>query len=154
MKSNSQMKAFIKEYQINTDQIGCLSKDLEAILSEGIIEKDDSFFLKALVSEESNIQEALIDHIDRTGVECFFNHLHIEDFLKKKRVLPKELLQQSFCYANKLDQVLGKSNSFEIIISFSTDPIYDCNVRFHLLRDGEDWLLDDLESYEDAISII
>jgi hypothetical protein len=128
--------------------------DLEEILSAGIFEKDDTYFLKALEPEEINVHEATVEFKDRTGVECFFNHIHIEDLINKKDILPEDLLQQGFSYANKLKRLLGKRNRFEIIVSFSIDPIIDCNVRFHLIRAGEEWLSDDLEIYEDAIAII
>jgi len=85
----------------------------------------------------------LSDFPDRTGYECFLNHVH----------LPydgsRAALQGCLKYIGALRKALLKfadNSTFGIIVSVADDS---CVVRFHELRPNEEWLLADVERYPD-----
>ena len=93
------------------------------------------------------------DFPDRSGYECFANHIHIEDFVSESS--PENLVDQSFALATSLNQRLREfapDASFRFIIAASGGG---CTLRFHVVRAGEQWEKEDLESYgEEAIAVI
>ena len=85
----------------------------------------------------ANLQQFL----DRTGYECFVNHVHFSVGRAKRA------LSGVFEYAAGLRSALFSlgEGRFEIIISVSRGT---STVRFHKCRPGESWLGDDLEKYK------
>jgi hypothetical protein len=89
------------------------------------------------------------DFPDRTGFECFVNHVH----------LPYAGTPESFrsClqYALALEKYLsefGEGRVFLVLLSVSDNG---CVVRFHQNRPNERWIADDLEGYsEEAILVL
>ena len=83
---------------------------------------------------------AVSDFPDRTGFEAFVNNFH------RPYDKTSESLQTSLYFATKLRNRLAeiKEHQFVVILSVSEG---DCVVRFHQLRQGENWLADDLETY-------
>jgi hypothetical protein len=82
------------------------------------------------------------DYQDRTGYECFINHIHLP--CKRGR----HSLLSAFDYITTLRKSLAafcNNRHFLIIASFSDG---ECTVRFHQFRQDERWLTDDLERYE------
>jgi hypothetical protein len=82
---------------------------------------------------------------DKTGYECFVNHVHL-DYTGTRRSA-----MTCLAYGTKLGIGLTKfapRQRFQILASFSTDSISGCTVRFHLIRPGENWASDDLEAYK------
>jgi hypothetical protein len=79
---------------------------------------------------------------DKTGYECFVNHVHLAyDGARRSAISSLE-------YCKRLDIGLVKfapKQEFQIIASFSVDG---STVRFHKLRPREDYLADDLEGYK------
>src|SRR5579859_134672 len=83
---------------------------------------------------------------DRTGFECFVNHVHLP-FSGTQRSL-RSCLEYAMGLRSRLAEV-GQGRRFMVIVSLSDD---DCVVRFHELRKNEHWLADDLEAYrEEAV---
>jgi hypothetical protein len=83
---------------------------------------------------------------DRTGFECFVNHVHLA-FDGTQQSL-QSCLEYAMALRNQLAKI-GKDRQFMVILTLSDD---DCVVRFHELRKSERWLADDLETYrEEAV---
>jgi len=86
------------------------------------------------------------DFPDRTGYECFVNHIHLRyngtrDSLMGLLSVVTQLQQNLAQYA--------RDRQFLIILSIAGT---ECVVRFHECRAGERWLVNDLEAYkEEAI---
>jgi len=111
-------------------------------------------------------QEFVPDKVfpDRTGFECFENHLHSTDLLKNYKKSIYHLLTGIIVADNlkyKLKSVFPLVK-FRIIVSFSVLPLSadddeiknDCTVRFHAIRDGE-FIYDNLGDFKfEAIGII
>jgi hypothetical protein len=79
---------------------------------------------------------------DKTGYECFVNHVHLAYNGSRRSAAT------CLAYCTNLDIGLSKfapRQRFQIVASFSTDG---CVVRFHLIRRGENWISDDLEGYK------
>jgi hypothetical protein len=79
---------------------------------------------------------------DRTGYECFLNHVHLPCRRGRRSFL------STFGYIAALRKSLAafcNDRHFLIIASFSDG---ECTVRFHQFRQDERWLTDDLEGYE------
>jgi hypothetical protein len=81
------------------------------------------------------------DYQDRTGYECFINHVHIPCKRGKKNLL--SALGHLFGLRESREEQFPE-RAFVIIASFSRG---ECTVRFHQLRHNERWLGDDLEEY-------
>jgi len=90
---------------------------------------------------------------DKTGIECFANHIHIDNYVKTHSI---GQLEQGILFANKLAQQLRLSyprTTFRLIVSHNNRD--GATIRFHKLRENEEYLASDLERYEDeAICVL
>ncbi len=101
---------------------------------------------------------------NQTSYECYENHLHTVDILKRSKqginhLLTGIILADYFRY--KLE-VVFPAQRFRIIVSYPVLPISpedheiknDCTVRFHAVRDGE-VIFDNLDDFKyEAMGII
>jgi len=117
-----------------------LASGLADLLREQLVQENGCWFLVAL--REGASTTSLASFPDRTGFECFVNHIHIRDFLETSDA--PECLRQGLRWAEHLRGKLEGHGKFNIIVSCDDT---DCSVRFHRVRPGESWLLDDLEGY-------
>jgi hypothetical protein len=151
---NSRMSAIYTELDLNklVDSIG-LNQQLLQLLQPGFIEINGAVLLKTL--EKLGRNAKLESFPDITGYECFVNHIHIEDYLDDSGVSSNELLKKGHKFAQALLEKLSTTfpnKPFKVIMAHNDS---DCSVRFHMVRDGENWLSDDLEGYDqEAILII
>ena len=89
------------------------------------------------------------DHEDKTGYECFINHIHLP--FDGTGASLKSCLSYAIALQNGLAR-LAKNRSFQVIVSVSD---HECTVRFHQLRKGENWVAEDLEGYtEEAVLLL
>lgn len=124
-----------------------LPQALVEIIDGGFIIQDDCVFLKSFLQKEMKFEEA--HHHDKTGFECFVNHLHIDDFAKSDFF--ETGLKFLFLLGKGLKKSFAKRN-FRLILSVDES---DCNTRFHCIRANENWLTDDLDSYkEEGVFVI
>jgi len=96
-----------------------------------------------------------LDFPDRTGYECFVNHIHIEDYLENGGLHPLEMLGRGIALARELKIRLGQLHGdkhFRIIVAFDGSS---CTVRFHTVRPDEEWVDKNLDRYrEEAIAVL
>jgi hypothetical protein len=117
-----------------------LASGLAELLRGELVEENDCWFLASL--REGARTASLATFPDRTGFECFVNHIHIGDVLETSDVT--ECLRQGLRWADGLKGKLQEHGRFNVIVSCDDT---DCSVRFHWIRPGERWMTDDLESY-------
>ena len=95
------------------------------------------------------------DFPDRTGYECFVNHVHVEDYLDDAGLGSNAILKQGIALANKIVEKLlplFPDKLFKVIVAANESG---CSVRFHMIRSGENWLSDDLDKYgQEAILVL
>jgi hypothetical protein len=84
---------------------------------------------------------------DATGVEAFFNHLHIDPDGWRLQ----ECAEAGLTSLNLLRQEIIKypaSGPLQLVLAVGFHEIPRCTLRFYRHRAGEIWLTDDLEGYE------
>lgn len=118
-----------------------LPPDLEGILSSGYISRDHCFFLKSLFETSGNATLEMFP--DQIGFECFVNHFHFAG--ESQRGLAA--IAAEFCRRASTEwRQLGFPGRLRFIASIKDN---ECTLRFHLVRDGLQWLADDLNLYRD-----
>jgi len=169
---NSLMEVMFPDLLTAIDSVSDIQCDISALskilLSNFVIHQGCYLLDYSLPSGFNPIpeQEFIPDKsfLDRTGYECFQNHLHTRDLLKSKKKSLHHLLTGIIIADNlkyKL-KVSFPSRKFRIIVSYPVLPLSeedneiknDCAIRFHLMRKSE-YFISDLEEFKfDAIGII
>jgi hypothetical protein len=95
-----------------------------------------------------NRHAKIADFPDKTGFECFINHIHLP-FAGTRGSLVSCL-----DYVARLQAALAsdpRQRNFRVIVSISN---CDCTVRFHQIRPGESWISENLEGYESEAILV
>jgi len=111
-----------------------------------IVEAGGCFLLRGF-AKRPHLSPA--DFPDQTGLECSANKLKMEAMLDSRLVdsCPLLLLTAGLLTARALSRELSRhAGRFNVILSYDGEG---CAVRFHKIRAGQRWLLEDLESYVD-----
>jgi len=111
-----------------------------------IVEARGCFLLNGFV-KKPHLSPA--DFRDATGLECSANKLRMEGMFPARIVAscPLLLLTAGLLTARTLSAELARHTArFNVILSYDGES---CAVRFHKIRAGERWLLEDLEEYAD-----
>jgi hypothetical protein len=143
MKMNTQMSQLLTRLNVplasNNLPTSAKPELLELIVVEG------SVLLKREFEQAKGA--TVSDFPDRTGFEAFVNHVH------RPYDETSESLQSCLYYATKLWNRLAeiKEHQFIVILSVSEG---DCVVRFHQLRQDENWMDDDLENYTEESILV
>ena len=127
---------------------------LVGLLAEGFENRAGLTFFRSLLVSRSPALEHLTETEDETGIEAFVNEIHIEDFVGSQ--LPVVELARlgcdfAFMLASRLHEVQPLTR-FRVIVAATAasnlGSVGDtCVVRFHVQREHESWLSDDLEAY-------
>jgi hypothetical protein len=163
MIMNNRMRALLEETSIQIpESLDPLRTALRRIVDSGLIENEGCFFLKALNIRTFDVKKALEKYEDKTGLECSTNNLYIQSIIYTTPCNAisdiKFVLKQGIQYAIYLSKRISMFGHFKIILSLSLDSenpgIVDCSVRFHLIRQGENWISENLEDYcDDAVLV-
>ena len=124
-----------------------LAPALADLLRGELVSENGCWFLRDL--REGARTTSLTSFPDRTGFECFVNHIHIGDFVDAPNA--DESLAQALAWAKAIQAKLESLGRFNVIVSCHES---DCSVRFHRLRTGEAWLTDDLDGYTEEVLVI
>jgi hypothetical protein len=120
---------------------------LTHMIDEGFKFYDDCILMSTLFPKKLKFDASL--YHDKTGFECFVNHIHINDYADE------DYLEIGLAFLLSLGSKLQREFSkrkFRLILSENNDG---CTVRFHCLRNGERWTSEDLDQYkEEGIFII
>lgn len=128
------------------DLAGCtmpLPNRLSAILVAGLTERNGCVFLAGLLEGCTSASQQ--DFPDKTGYECFVNHIHIDDFAASDKV------RVAVAFLTRVAAMLKaqyRDDGFRGLIGMDGT---DVTVRFHRARANEEWLSNDLEGYEDCV---
>jgi len=120
-----------------------LPAGLFAILTLGNVEQNACVFLTAMLEKCKSVRHG--DFPDKTGYECFVNHIHIDDFTDT------DMLQIAIAFLTRVSEMLKIEYSnydFRGLISLDESS---ATIRIHRTRAGEEWLSNDLEGYDECV---
>jgi len=130
----------------NTD---VLPDELAQILGDGMSVVDDCLVVGKpdAVPRLDSVRAAVMD---KTGYECFVNHVHLKERGDSAAVLGHAV---AFCQRVSAEAVsFAPGRSVRFIISKNGN---DWTVHFHTLRPNESYVYDDLEGYaEEAVLVL
>lgn len=115
--------------------------ELLKIIRHGFFECDGCFFLSAFSLRLKNVSKD--EFPDKTGYECFVNSINIDDYVSSDFLSYTTLFVESLLRSWREDW-----GDLQAIISASE---FGVQARFHVVRDHESWLSDELEDYAEAI---
>jgi hypothetical protein len=156
VKTNERMELLLDEIRAeNLDDPKSLPQKLWAILNAGFAEEEGCVFLAALKHKKEAASMRRLDFPDRTGYECFVNHLHLDDYLENGSLAPLVMLGRGLAFAQELKERLvglGGGRHFRVIVASDRES---CTVRFHTIRPDEEWSAKDLNGYKDeAVAVL
>lgn len=128
---------------IRTWQSTPLHPALRRIAKEGLIRRDGCLFLAIAAREQSNATVSSFE--DKTGYECFINHIHVEDYVATN------VAEQTFGFVFSILTWWNGRRFDGVLNSISTFDEGLAGIRFHLKRRNENWLADDLDAYREAV---
>lgn len=140
------MRAFIDRCTLRPTS---LVDNLKRLIEPGLILIDGSLLLKSQL--RSFHADARAQCADETGFECFVNHVHLNDFVATAERAGCVVLEQAFAFGRALASKRTDSKVSESILLIVSGGSDDITIRFHVLRDGQSWLNDDLESYDEPV---
>jgi hypothetical protein len=119
------------------------------VLSDGFVEKEGCYFLAELYAKRGNATRGMF--ADATGYEAYVNHLHIDDFTDDA-----DPLSLCLSYLERLERYWKNSRFSEVsicvIVSYDHEG-ESCTVRFHALRNGENWIGPILDNPHEAVLV-
>jgi hypothetical protein len=141
IRLNSMFIPILRSIRVGDDER--LDPKLRGIVDGGFNIVNDC----VLLAEQTGTTNATLDSFqDKTGFECFINHMHIDDFVSK------DVEENSIVFVSKMLEKWNLKNNGGILNSIvSFDKTGGASVRFHYKRRGESWLSDDLDGYQEAI---
>jgi hypothetical protein len=113
---------------------------LATLLAKGFESYQGCLFYSAFIDDART--KSWRDFHDRSGFECFINHVHLREYTRKGDILMALGLAKSII-DNFISQI--DHGDIQVVIGDSIDGIV---VRFHMIRPGESWLAEgDLDGY-------
>jgi hypothetical protein len=148
MKMNGEMSVLMERlavhWPLKTDAVATNIPELE-LFEDCVLLRNDF---------ERNRHVKISDLLDKTGFECFINHIHLP-FRSTT-----ESLVSCLAHAVSIEKALiplAQNRRFRVIVGISVDDSSserNCTIRFHQIRSGEGWVADNLEGYEsDAVLV-
>ncbi|MBR8657852.1 hypothetical protein KDH83_31535, partial [Achromobacter sp. Marseille-Q0513] len=110
-----------------------LPDQLRSWLRDGFVRKYDCVFLNELLKFFSGNN----DFVDKTGLECFVNSFHIDDYVEER------FLDYACLFCNTILQKWEMEGGDEILNVIVSMDDFGAVVRFHIKRSGESWLSSD-----------
>jgi len=145
MKMNTKMSELLRRTSVPVTFADQFS--LESLKLPNFTVVDGSVLLKDEYERAGHVKTT--DFPDRTGFECFVNHVHLPFSGTSDSLL--SCLGYAVALQRGIARLAGKRR-FQVIVSVAEDG---CTVRFHEVRPGENWVSEDLEGYaEEAILLV
>ena len=113
---------------------------------------EDCVLLKSEWHRNKHVK--ITDCFDKTGFECFINHVHFAFNGTNETLISG--LEHAAAIQDAL-MTLARDRRFRIIVSLSEDdefPESACAVRFHQIRRGEGWIAENLEGYKSEAILV
>jgi hypothetical protein len=140
---NSGMRKAYDEIDINDKY---LESELLEIVSSSFIDIGECLFLKNCIEVKTNV--AINDFPDKTGYECFINSVNIDDYIEN------DLLEQGILFSQEAFKKFKAFDKKNILNCIMLMDEFGLKIKLHLLRDGEQWLPENLEGFEEAILMV
>ncbi len=145
MRMNKRMSELLARTNIPVPLPSYLGAEEPALPKLAVV--DDSVLFKNEYERAKHVKPA--EFPDKTGFECFVNHVHIPFNGDRESLL--SCLNYAVALQHELARLAGERR-FQVIVSVAEDG---CVVRFHQIRSGENWLTEDLDRYaEEAILLL
>lgn len=138
MKANGPMRILLS----STKTARVLAPSLREVARDGFEARDGCYVLRAL-SKHANAPRARFT--DCTGYECFVNSLHVEDYSAE---MPFE---QALLFGREVLQKWRLEQPSSCLVAILMADDLSVVAKFHVKRQGEQWLSDDIERYEDPV---
>ncbi|WP_057470826.1 hypothetical protein [Rhizobium sp. Root1203] len=122
-----------------------LHPELKALAAGGFTAKSGCQFLSALLQNSKSVTRK--DFPDAVGLECFVNSVHIDDYDVTDPLL------QAIVFVEEVLRAWKATGSDYILVAIISSEENNVVVKFHLKRDGQRWLAEDLDRYLDAILV-
>jgi len=146
MRMNQRMSALLRQADIPVPFVD--DPGLGILSTPALSEVGEFFLLKNQYEANKHVSPA--DLPDKTGYECYINHVH-RPFDGTGASL-KSCLSYAITLQKGLARIETKNRNFQVIVSVDD---HECTIRFHQLRQGESWVAEDLEGYaEEAILLL
>ena len=123
-----------------------LSGELAEIASSGFKELDGCLFVSKLIDYGSSA--TIYDFPDRTGYECFINSVNTDDYVDNHH------LGYGVSFVRKIFNCWHDAKRKQILVAMLLVGEFGVKVKLHVQRGTEQWLADDLESYEEPILVV
>jgi hypothetical protein len=122
-----------------------LPGNLDELLMGGFIAHEQCVFFRKLFESKGNATREVFP--DDISYECHVNHFHFEGESERELAC----IGREFCRRARSEwKNSGLSGELQLIISIQER---ECTLRFHRVRNGLQWLDDDLNLYKEAILI-
>ena len=120
---------------------GAISDELDAALRAGLEERDGCLVLVAASTPSTPRQIG-----DQTGYEALVNHLHVDT--DDRPALPIAIQ-----VAQRVRAMVESRAEFQPVrVIVAAENAASATVRFHRVRDGEQWLADDIDGYNEPVA--
>lgn len=142
---NQRMSVLLRQVGISGPFVD--SATLKTFPRPVLLEVGEFVLLKSQFEANKHVNPA--DLPDKTGFECFVNHVH--HAFDGTDASVRSCLSYAIALQNSLSQI-AKGRSFLVIVSFGD---HECITRFHQVRQDESWAAEDLEGYtEEAVLLL
>ena len=141
---NSRMSALLKASSVSIPLDENLTSEPLTIPVLQIV--DGSVLLKSELEGTKHVK--ISDFPDRTGYECFINHVHLPFEQTRESLL--SCLRYAIALQSGLAELQPRRH-FQIIVSVGEA---DCTVRLHEDRSGESWVAENLDGYTEAVLVL
>lgn len=118
-----------------------LPEELQSWIDRGFVRDAGCVFLTALFNTNLDVSKL----VDKTGVECFVNSFHIDDYVTER------YLDYACLFCNKIFDRWKNSNETEALHVIISLDEFGAVIKMHVKRNGENWLADNLDKYEEAV---
>lgn len=118
-----------------------LPEELQLWIERGFTRSEGCVFLTAL----SNTNPGVNRLSDKTGVECFVNSFHIDDYVSER------YLDYACLFCNKILDKWTDSHEPEVLNVIISLDEFGAVIKVHVKRNDESWLSDNLDKYEEAV---
>ncbi|WP_245621275.1 hypothetical protein [Paraburkholderia ferrariae] len=119
-----------------------LASPLARIASDGFAIDDGCYVFRGVSKVTTPTMSSFPD---RTGYEAFVNSFHVEDY---DSVSP---VAQAILFVTEVFRHWNARESVATLVAILSADEFSVVARFHLRRDGERWLSDNIEGYEDPV---
>lgn len=118
-----------------------LPEELQLWIERGFIRDEGCVFLTALFNSNPGVNRLS----DKTGVECFVNSFHIDDYVSER------YLDYACLFCNEILYKWADSHEPEFLNVIISLDEFGAVIKVHVKRNDESWLSDNLDKYEEAI---